>query len=136
MHKQISEFLQLLTNLYQIHFESVIHFCHRAVVVLFLFLMLCQDLTFSYIRASKCVLQRINQHNSGFGSTSTTTLNLKLYVIYAYICGFNGNTFPHRTQMEEKFLSFYWTEIFKILVMSVEYVLLRLNETNNQYTND
>ena len=47
--------------------------------------------TYTYIGETICIRQRLKQHNSGFGSTSTTSSHLRPFAVMAYICGFNGN---------------------------------------------
>ena len=54
-------------------------------------LISCNDPGLNYIGASKCIKNRLNQHNPGFGSTSTSPLHLRMFALLAYICGLNGN---------------------------------------------
>ena len=55
------------------------------------YLISCRDPFFSYIGTTKCISQRLNQHNSGYGSEGTSPLELRPYAVFAYICGFDGN---------------------------------------------
>ena len=47
--------------------------------------------TYTYIGETVCIRQRLKQHNSGYGSTSTTPSYLRPFAVLAFICGFNGN---------------------------------------------
>ena len=47
--------------------------------------------TYSYIGETICIRQRLKQHNSGYGSTSTAPSYLRPFAVMAYICGFDGN---------------------------------------------
>ena len=80
-------FNQPISNLFRIC-DIILQSCRIGFIS---FLILCRHSTFSYIGTSKCTRQRINQHNFGFGSSSTTPLHLRPYTIYAYIYGLNGN---------------------------------------------
>jgi predicted GIY-YIG superfamily endonuclease len=44
-----------------------------------------------YIGQTKCLIRRIQEYNSGHGSTSTDSLILRPFVILAYSCGFDNN---------------------------------------------
>ena len=44
----------------------------------------------TYIGQTICIRTRIQQHNSGYGSTSTQPTYLRPFAILAYICGFGG----------------------------------------------
>ena len=46
---------------------------------------------YTYVGKTKCLRTRINQHNSGFGSTSTEPTHLRPFAVMAYICGFENN---------------------------------------------
>ena len=46
--------------------------------------------TYSYIGETNCLRDRLKQHNSGFGSSSTAPSYLRPFAVMAYICGFNG----------------------------------------------
>ena len=54
------------------------------------YLISCRDPFISYI-TTKFISQRLNQHNSGYGSEGTSPLELRPYAVFAYICGFDGN---------------------------------------------
>ena len=55
------------------------------------YLISCRDTSFMYIGTTKCICQRLNQNHCGHGSESTSPLELGLYAVFAYICGFDGN---------------------------------------------
>ena len=54
------------------------------------FLISLRKKDFSYIGDCKCILQGLRNHNSGYDSTSTTTVHGRPYAVMGYICGFNG----------------------------------------------
>ena len=39
---------------------------------------------------TNCLRTRINQHNSGYGSSTTAPPELRPFALMAYICGFDG----------------------------------------------
>ena len=49
--------------------------------------------TKDYIYIGECsnVISRLNQHNSRYGSNSTTPCYRRQFAIMGFICGFNGN---------------------------------------------
>ena len=46
---------------------------------------------YTYIGKTKCLRTRINQHNLGYGSTSTEPTHLHPFAVMAYICGFEND---------------------------------------------
>ena len=105
------------------------------------FLISCRDATYSYIGTTKCIRKRLNQHNSGFGSRSTNPLHLRPFVIYAYICGFNGNQLlrfhlENEWKRRRDYLIQRNISCRKELAMSVNDVLERMNENNHLNRND
>jgi GIY-YIG catalytic domain len=44
-----------------------------------------------YVGMTQNLPARLNQHNSGFGSTSTCSSSLRPWALFAYACGFCGN---------------------------------------------
>ena len=57
--------------------------------------------TYSYIGETKCIRSRLEQHNSGHGSSSTEPAYLRPFGVLAFICGFNGEK-PLRRYVEKK----------------------------------
>ena len=57
----------------------------------------------TYIGQTICIRTRIQQHNSGYGSTSTQPSYLRPFAILAYICGFRG-----RRTLREKHVEYQW----------------------------
>ena len=53
-------------------------------------LMSIKQQKYTYIGQTICIRTRIQQHNSGYGSTSTQPSYLRPFAILAYICGFGG----------------------------------------------
>jgi predicted GIY-YIG superfamily endonuclease len=53
-------------------------------------LMSIKRQNYTYIGQTICIRTRIQQHNSGYGSTSTQPAYLRPFALLAYICGF-GN---------------------------------------------
>ena len=49
-----------------------------------------RDFNFMYIGMTNCLRTRIQKHNTGMGSASTTPAHLRPYALFAYICGFSG----------------------------------------------
>ena len=56
------------------------------------FLVSLRDPAFTYIGMTNDINRRLQQHNSGNGSSSTVPLRLRPYALFAYICGFECNT--------------------------------------------
>ena len=46
---------------------------------------------FCYIGQTGNMSSRLNQHNQGYGSKTTTPPSLRPYSLFAYVCGFDGN---------------------------------------------
>ena len=46
--------------------------------------------TCTYIGETDCIRRRLNQHNSGYGSSFTERSYLRPFGVMAYICGFDG----------------------------------------------
>ena len=46
---------------------------------------------FCYIGETGNMSSRLNQHNQGYGSKTTTPPSLRPYSLFAYVCGFDGN---------------------------------------------
>ena len=57
--------------------------------------------TYSYIGETNCIRSRLDQHNSGYGSSSTHPAYLRPFGVLAFICGFNGEK-PLRRYVEQK----------------------------------
>ena len=51
-----------------------------------------RDLSFSYIGQTNSIITRLNQHNSGHGSSTTCPLSLRPFALFAYVCGFDNDT--------------------------------------------
>ena len=66
------------------------------------FLMSIRNPNFTYIGQTICVSRRIRQHNSGYGSNSTTPLPLRPYACLAYITGFDGRHREARENIERE----------------------------------
>ena len=49
-----------------------------------------KDTSFTCIGKTLCIRKRIQQHNSGVGSTSTDPVHLLPHALLACICGFNS----------------------------------------------
>ena len=49
-------------------------------------------LNFTFIRKTLTIRTKNPTHNSGLGSLSTEPIHLQLYVLFAYICGFDSKT--------------------------------------------
>ena len=47
--------------------------------------------TFVHIGKTNYLWNRLQQHNSGYGSSSTTPTNLRPFAILEFICGFDNN---------------------------------------------
>ena len=56
-------------------------------------LVSCRDKSTSYIGETKSIRRHLDQHNSGYGSTSTSSSLLCLFCLFAYICGFHNNKY-------------------------------------------
>ena len=54
------------------------------------FIISVKTRNFTYIGECKCIVNRLRQHNSGYGSSSTTPPHNRPYAILGYIAGFNG----------------------------------------------
>ena len=65
------------------------------------FLTSIKNPSFTYIGQTKCISRRLRQHNSGYGSDSTTPLPLRPYACLAYIAGFNAEQKRIREHVEE-----------------------------------
>ena len=66
------------------------------------FLISVRTLTFTYIGECKCIVKRLRNHNSGYGSNSTTPANKRPYAIFGYIAGFNDSNKSLRRFIERK----------------------------------
>ena len=56
-------------------------------------IMSMSDKKFSYIGMTNSLRQRIQQHNTGLGSSTTAQLHLRPFALVAYICGFERNRY-------------------------------------------
>ena len=65
------------------------------------FLVSIKNPSFTYIGQTKCISRRLRQHNSGYGSNSTTPLSLRPYACLAYITGFDAEQKRIRERVEE-----------------------------------
>ena len=65
------------------------------------FLLSTKRQRFTYIGETKDLRRRLNQHNSGHGSMSTTHHYLRPFAVLAYICGFDDNK-PLREYVEKR----------------------------------
>lgn len=54
-------------------------------------LVSCKEQNFSYIGETISICRRLQQHNSGYGSSSTSPPYLRPFAVFALICGFDGN---------------------------------------------
>ena len=75
-------------------------------------LMSLQQRKYVYIGQTKCLRRRIQEHNSGYGSSSTESPLLRPFAILAYICGFDNNR-ELREHAERK-----WKQIRNSMVRS------------------
>ena len=66
------------------------------------FLISVKDRSFTYIGSTICILERLPQHNSGYGSFETCPNNLRPYGIMAYICGNKLDNKDFRLYLERK----------------------------------
>lgn len=66
------------------------------------FLIAVRKRSYSYIGQTICIRRRIKEHNSGYGSQSTTPSYLRPFALMAYICGFNGERSELRLHMERQ----------------------------------
>ena len=64
--------------------------------------MSLKDKTFTYIGSTICIVERLPQHNSGYGSFETCPNNLRPYCIMAYICGSKLENKDFRLYLERK----------------------------------
>ena len=55
------------------------------------FLLSLRNFGYSYIGRTYYLRTRIQSHNSGNGSSSTRSNNLRPFALFAYICGFNND---------------------------------------------
>ena len=62
--------------------------CNTGVVYM---LISIKNHNYSYIGMTMNIKNRLNQHNSGNGSSYTTSLNLRPWALFAYIVGFDGD---------------------------------------------
>ena len=60
-------------------------------------LMSIKQPSFMYIEETKCIGTWLSQHNSGNGSSMTTSLCLRSFAVIVYICGFDGNNILRRS---------------------------------------
>ena len=58
--------------------------------------------SFTYIGTTVCLRERLLQHNSGYGSSSTTPEYLRPYAMMGYICGFDGRNVELRYHIERQ----------------------------------
>ena len=66
------------------------------------FLISVRTLTFTYIGECKCIITRLRNHNSGYGSASKTPANKRPYAVFGYIAGFNDSNKSFRRFIERK----------------------------------
>ena len=66
------------------------------------FLISVRTRSFTYIGECKCIVNRLANHNSGHGSTSTIPSHQRPYAILGYIAGFNGTDKTFRRFIERK----------------------------------
>jgi hypothetical protein len=67
----------------------------------FVYMLISLRMTnYLYIGQTICVRQRIQQHNSGYGATSTKPSYLCPFALLAYICGFGGGKKRLREHIE------------------------------------
>ena len=76
------------------------------------FLISIRRQSYAYIGETKEIRRRLNQHNSGHGSSSTTPSYLRPFAVMAYICGFDGSR-PLRLFIEKK-----WKEKRDLLILN------------------
>ena len=76
------------------------------------FLISIRRQNYAYIGQTICLRNRIQQHNSGSGASSTEPSYLRPFAVMAYICGFDGRR-PLREYIERK-----WKERRDELIMS------------------
>ena len=65
------------------------------------FLISVKTRNFTYIGECKCIVNRLRNHNSGHGSSSTTPAHNRPYAILGYIAGFNGTDKSFRKYIED-----------------------------------
>ena len=66
------------------------------------FLISVKDKSFTYIGSTICIVERLPQHNSGYGSFETCPNNLRPYGVMAYICGSKLENKDFRLYLERK----------------------------------
>ena len=66
------------------------------------FLISVRTRNFTYIGECKCIITRLRNHNSGYGSASTAPANKRPYAIFGYIAGFNNSNKSFRRFIERK----------------------------------
>ena len=54
-------------------------------------IMSTKDQSFTYIGQTNNLPRHLTEHNSGWGSSSTTPMRLRPYALFAYVCGFDCN---------------------------------------------
>ena len=69
------------------------------------FLISVKDRSFTYIGETICIVQRLQQHNEGYGSSSTSPEHLRPYDVMGYICG---------AQLESSYLRLYLERRWKV----------------------
>jgi len=65
-----------------------------------------------YIGQTKCLSQRLMQHNSGHGSSGTEDIRLRPWGVAAYICGLS-----HMTKVDRMSLERRWKTLIQQLQM-------------------
>ena len=83
--------------------------CNTRFVYFLDFLISIPRKTFVHIGNTNCLLNRFRQHNSGYGSSSTTPTNLRPFAILGFTCGFDNNNdlilfFEEKWKMERNCL--------------------------------
>ena len=66
------------------------------------FLISVRTCSFTYIGECKCIVNRLANHNSGHGSSSTIPSHQRPYAILGYIGGFNGTDKTFRRFIERR----------------------------------
>ena len=96
--------LELIWDFLVIVLRCVLCRCMSVVIFLFIllvtnvvvfcsiyFLISLNDQNFTYIGKTIYLRRQLDEHNSSFGSSSTTPLYYRPYAILGYVCGFNKN---------------------------------------------
>ena len=86
--------------------DMTLPFCNTGFVYM---LISTRDTSFTYIGQTINIGSRLNQHNSGYGSQTTTPLSLRPFRLFAYVCGFGGDR-ELRFQFEKSWQNLRITE--------------------------